>query len=105
MGCLSSPSFERENLDWGEYVDLFSLLYLEPEPKTWASCRTVAWTLEQYSMSLVIQAQLWRALALITYQAIIHRSYDEIFRMRAAIDPTLQWDRKEMALWTELVTG
>lgn len=67
-------------------------------------------------MAVVVQAQPWKALALIKYFDIIHRAYssslgcvwfkcDEMFHMRASLEPTLPWDKKEMELRLELVTG
>lgn len=66
-------------------------------------------------MAAVVQAQPWRALALIKYFDIIQRAYsffldsmwikyDEMFVMQASLNSTLPWDRKETELWTELVT-
>lgn len=47
-------------------------------------------------MLVVIQTQPWRTMILIKCQDIIHRAYssflelyDEMFRMRAALDPTI----------------
>lgn len=30
--------------------------------------------------------------------------YDEMFHMRAAVKPDLPWDRRDLALWMELMT-
>lgn len=38
----------KEKKWMGEYVNLFSLLFLEPELKPWVSCRMVATEMEQY---------------------------------------------------------
>lgn len=112
---------------YGEYIDLFSLLFWQPETKPWARCDAVAQDFKQCKhtkvelnwnnwlsgytiyMVVVVQVQPWRASAVIKYFDIIHRAYssfhgsawlkyDEMFRMRPAIDLTVPWDRKEMEL-------
>lgn len=120
LGFYLHPA-TKEKIWRGEFVDVFSLLFrVEPmeeqdqHPKVernfdnWLSGFLIY-------VSVLLQAQLWRGLALIKYMDIILRirtffvgpawlQYDEMFRMQAAVLPSLPWDRIEPDLWLDLFT-
>lgn len=120
----------KEKIWRGEFVDIFSLLQVEPEPvqrigeplrdqevvrqrkidKNWTN-----W-LNGYFIyaSVVLQMYPSKAVALFKYADIIHRafrdysgpawaSYDQHFRLRAAHDPALDWRVPQWELWSQLV--
>ncbi|XP_053167389.1 uncharacterized protein LOC128351680 isoform X3 [Hemicordylus capensis] len=116
----------KEKILKGEYVDIFSLLFREPEVKhkEGESCKEHEATKRKpvektwnnwlsgftIYMGVIVQAQPARAPSLLKYMDIIHRAvsdfagsswirYDESFRMRAALDPTLPWDAPLQELW------
>ncbi|XP_053112579.1 formin-F-like isoform X2 [Hemicordylus capensis] len=116
----------KEKILKGEYVDIFSLLFREPEVKhkEGESCKEHEATKRKpvektwnnwlsgftIYMGVIVQAQPARGPALLKYMDIIHRAvsdfsgsswvrYDESFRMRAALDPTLPWDAPLQELW------
>ncbi|XP_053159419.1 uncharacterized protein LOC128347977 isoform X2 [Hemicordylus capensis] len=121
----------KEKILKGEYVDIFSLLFREPEVKhkEGESCKDHAVTKRKpvekswnnwlsgftIYMGVVIPAQPARALALVKYMDIIHRAvsdfagnawvrYDENFRMRAALDPSMPWDAPHLELWVLIMS-
>ncbi|XP_054845591.1 uncharacterized protein LOC129336489 [Eublepharis macularius] len=120
----------RDKILRGEFVDVFTLLFRELEKKdkedmddrdkerlkrrkidrTWAN-----WLPGMLIYAGVIaRAQPQRAAPLFQYIDIVYRAhtefvgaawmqYDEEFRMRAAVDPTLPWDRIHQQLWLQLM--
>ncbi|XP_054843457.1 uncharacterized protein LOC129335043 [Eublepharis macularius] len=118
----------REKILRGEYVDIFTLLFRELEKKdkedlderdkeklkrrkvdrNWHN-----WLPGMFIYAGVIaRAQPWRAAPLFQYMDIIYKGYtefsgtawmqyDEEFRMRAALNPAMQWDRIHQQLWLQ----
>lgn len=112
----------------GEYIDLFTLLFRDVEVKpgakddprelekikrqqvdknfdNWLTAYTIY-------MGVVLQVQPARGPVLVKYLDLIHRAYkeyagaawlryDEMFRSRAAMDPSLPWDREHQQLWSQ----
>ncbi|XP_061486363.1 uncharacterized protein LOC133386672 isoform X1 [Rhineura floridana] len=122
----------KEKIWRGEYIDLFTLLFCETEVKLKdgqevkereaAITRKVdrVWPnwLNAYTiyMGVMTQAYPSRALSMIKYQDIVHRAfrefsgtawlwYDQNFRQRAALDPTLRWDIEHAGLWLRSMTS
>lgn len=65
-------------------------------------------------MGVIVRFQPWWVEALLQYMDIIYRSYmlfsgpawmeyDEVFRMRTAMNPVLQWDQIHLQLWMQLM--
>lgn len=102
---------------------MFSLLFGELEPKLWVGCCKAARELVQFRhptvdmnwdnwvsgftiyLVVVMQAQLWRNPAMVKYFDMVHHAYNsfvgsvwlcyvEMFHMRAAMDPSVLWDKK-----------
>lgn len=81
----------KDKIWWGEFLDLFSLLFRKPEPKPWAGFSADSqelntfkhhkvyhtWDnyLSGYTNFMAGSGQYWKALALIKYVDIMHRVY------------------------------
>lgn len=129
LGSHLSP-ITRMKILQGAYLDMFSLLNTEdhrvketededdkqrrlrkkPEHtwENWLSGYTIY-------MGVIVAAQPWRAWSLVQYQDLIHRAhadfpgdtwlqYDQGFRKRAALNPTLRWDEPLSKLWLQTMT-
>ncbi|XP_053140147.1 uncharacterized protein LOC128339766 isoform X2 [Hemicordylus capensis] len=121
----------KEKILKGEYIDIFSLLFREPEVKhkERESCKEheatkrkpveKTWSnwLSSFTiyMGVIVQAQPARGPSLLKYMDIIHRAvsdfagsawicYDESFRMRAALDLSLPWDAQLQELWLVIMS-
>lgn len=120
----------KEKIWCGEFVDIFSLLQMEPEPvakvgdpvwdqETVKKCKIDKnWTnwLNGYVIfaSVVLQMYPTQATILFKYLDIIHRAfrdytgpawihYDDHFRLQASHDPSLDWRIPQWELWAQLV--
>ncbi|XP_054852798.1 uncharacterized protein LOC129341561 isoform X2 [Eublepharis macularius] len=120
----------RDKILRGEFVDVFTLLFRELEKKDKEDMderdkermkrRKVDRSWSNWLPGMLIyagvlaRAQPHRAAPLFQYIDIIYRGYtdfvgaawmqyDEEFRMRAASDPTLPWDRIHQQLWLQLM--
>lgn len=124
----------REKLWKGEYVEIFSLLPLEKfnldrvkpddskkEDEEKRRYRLIPRTFTNWLQAFAIMAsvigekQPEHCSALFCYQDAIGEAYrvyggtawlryDEQFRQRRAIRPTLRWDHKDISLWMRLMT-
>ncbi|XP_053152458.1 uncharacterized protein LOC128345096 [Hemicordylus capensis] len=121
----------KERIWRGEFVDIFHLLFREPEPalKEWEQKKEETkpkhkpvehnWAnwLSGYTvyMGVMLQVHTSKGPALVKYMDIIHRGYmdfmgnaweryDRSFRLRASLNPALPWDRQHQELWLLIMT-